>query len=87
MRFTHLVVLLCLGLFIASPALATGTLDCFTETEGTVIDVHGIVPYGDLSTLVQVDARIETTLAPLSSDLTRITFTQEHQVQFWLDEL
>ena len=87
MRVAAAATLIVVTLLSAPPAMATGTLDCYVDDGGTIIGVHGIVPYGHSATLLQVEAEVEATMQGISADLARTTFSSSHQIQFWLDDL
>lgn len=82
MRLIALLPLTVLAL-TASPAFATGTLDCVARDGTTEIDVHAVVPYGMGAPLLQVQAATVADLPEVGEDLERAHF--EHAVQYWLD--
>jgi hypothetical protein len=82
MRLTALLPLTLIALG-ASPAFATGTLDCVARDGSTEIDVHAVVPYGMGSPLLQVVATTTADLPEVAEDLRTAEF--DHAVQYWLD--
>lgn len=87
MRVAAAAALIFATLLCVPAAMATGTLDCYVDDEGTMIGVHGIVPYGNSATLLQVEAEIDAKMPGISADLAETSFSSDHQIQFWLDDL
>ena len=87
MRVAAAATLIVVTLLSAPPAMATGTLDCYVDDDGTMIGLHGIVPYGNSATLMQVEAEVQAKMPDVSADLAETSFSGDHQIQFWLDDL
>ena len=86
MRRAALISVIVFTLAGALPAAATGTLDCLADDATAQVDVHGVVPYGMGSPLLQVQAEIAVELLGVGADLGNLVFGAEHQVQYWLDD-